>query len=83
MEELVKPENRERLAKILKYHVAPGRVMLGDALNAGSAATLQGYKLTFRYADGAARVGSARILASDVEAVNGVIHAIDTVMLPE
>lgn len=82
VETLLKPENKAKLAAVLKHHVVPGRVLLGDALKAGSAVTLQGGSLSFRFAEGAIRVGSARITVADLEAANGVIHVIDEVILP-
>ena len=82
VESLLKPENKEKLKAILLYHVVEGRVYSEDALKAKSAATLQGGKVEITVKDGAAYVNGAKILATDVDAGNGVIHVIDSVILP-
>ena len=82
LESLLKPENKEKLKSILLYHVVDGRVYSEDAVGAKSAATLQGGKVEISVKDGAAYVNSAKILATDVDASNGVIHIIDSVILP-
>ena len=80
---LLKPENRERLSSILTYHVVAGRVYSPKALQAGAASTLQGSKLSIRAKGGVAYVNDAQIVATDLDAANGVIHVIDTVLLSE
>lgn len=82
VESLLKPENKEKLKAILLYHVVEGRVYSEDAVKAKSAATLQGGKVEITVKDGAAYVNGAKILATDVDAGNGVIHVIDSVILP-
>lgn len=82
VESLLKPENKEKLKAILLYHVVDGRVYSEDALAAKSATTLQGGKIEISVKDGAAYVNGAKILATDVNASNGVIHVIDSVILP-
>jgi len=82
VESLLKPENKEKLKAILLYHVVDGRVYSEDAVKAKSAATLQGGKVEITVKDGAAYVNGAKILATDVDAGNGVIHVIDSVILP-
>lgn len=82
VETLLKPENKSKLAAILKYHVVPGRVYSTDALAAGTAKTLQGDSVTIAVKNGAAMVNSAKLIATDLDASNGVIHVIDSVMLP-
>lgn len=79
---LLKPENRETLAAVLKYHVVPGRVFADDAAGAGVAATLQGADVRIRIRDGRLMVNDAAVISSDVQATNGVIHVIDRVILP-
>lgn len=79
---LLKPENKDKLKGILLFHVVEGRVYSEDALAAKSAATLQGSKVEITVKDGAAYVNGAKILATDVDASNGVIHIIDSVILP-
>jgi uncharacterized surface protein with fasciclin (FAS1) repeats len=72
------------LRQVLTYHVVPGRVMAGDVVKAGSAspATVQGQSLNVRVVDGKVLVDGATVVAADVLATNGVIHVIDTVVLP-
>ena len=79
---LLKPENKDKLKAILLFHVVEGRVYSEDALAAKSATTLQGSKVEITVKDGAAYVNGAKILATDVDASNGVIHIIDSVILP-
>lgn len=80
---LLKPENREQLAAILKLHVLSGRIYADQALAAGSAPTLNGQSVTFAIAAGRLKVGNANVIARDTEAANAVIHTIDRVLLPE
>jgi uncharacterized surface protein with fasciclin (FAS1) repeats len=79
---LLKPENKAKLAAILKYHVVAGRVFSADAVAAGQAKTLQGEPLNISVSGKQAMVNGAKILATDVDATNGVIHVIDKVILP-
>tara|TARA_R110002111_G_scaffold227346_1_gene288834 strand:- start:84147 stop:85328 length:1182 start_codon:yes stop_codon:yes gene_type:complete len=79
---LLKPENKEKLAEILKYHVVAGRVYSEDALAAGKAKTLQGKKVKVSVSKGVAKVNGARLIATDIDASNGVIHVIDSVLMP-
>ncbi|MHC5212457.1 MAG: fasciclin domain-containing protein [Planctomycetota bacterium] len=83
VETLLKPENREQLVSILTYHVVSGRVYSPEALKAGKAGTLQGQDVTIRMADGKARVNDAGLVSTDIQASNGVIHVIDTVLMPK
>lgn len=80
--DLLKPENKEKLASILKYHVVSGRVYSEDAVAAKSANTLQGAAVAIKATDKGAFVNDAKIIATDVDAANGVIHIIDTVIMP-
>ena len=80
---LLQPENKEKLAGILKYHVVAGRIYSTDALKVGKAATLQGGTLAIAKHGDKATVGNAGLVATDIDAANGVIHVIDTVLLPE
>lgn len=81
LENLLKSENREQLWAVLALHVIPSKVPAGDALNAGTAKSLGG-QLKFGIDDGRFRVNDATILKVDLEADNGVIHVIDSVLLP-
>ncbi|WP_442508547.1 fasciclin domain-containing protein [Novipirellula sp. SH528] len=80
---LLKPENMEKLASILKYHVVSGRVYSDGALSAGEAKTLEGALLRIAVIDGVAKVNDANLLKTDIDSSNGVIHVIDTVLLPQ
>ncbi|MBX3323344.1 MAG: fasciclin domain-containing protein [Phycisphaeraceae bacterium] len=80
---LLKPENREKLAAVLKFHVVPGRIFARDALVAGAANSAQGGSLVFSVREGRLVVNGISILATDIDASNGVIHVIDSVLLPE
>ncbi len=82
VESLLKPENKAKLVAILKYHVVPGRVYSSDALAAGKAKTLQGQPVSIAVKSGVAMVNNAKLLATDLDATNGVIHVIDTVIMP-
>lgn len=82
VESLLRPENRDQLIAILKYHVVPGRVYSGDALSAETATTAQGSRVRFSVASGTLMVNGASIVHPDLEATNGVIHVIDEVILP-
>ncbi|MHC5001937.1 MAG: fasciclin domain-containing protein [Planctomycetota bacterium] len=82
LEMLLRPENKDQLAAILKYHVIKGRVYSPDAVKAGKAKTLQGDQVTFAVRKGQPMVNQAKILMTDIDASNGVIHVIDSVILP-
>jgi uncharacterized surface protein with fasciclin (FAS1) repeats len=82
LENLLKPENKEQLAKIIKYHVLSGRVYSPAAMKAKDAGTLAGQNVRFSHKDNSLFVDSARIVATDIDASNGVIHVIDAVILP-
>ncbi len=79
---LLKPENRDKLAEILKYHVVSGRVYSDQAIKASSAKTLQGASVQVRVTDSAAFINQSKLLKTDLDASNGVIHVIDTVLMP-
>ena len=79
--ELLLPENREKLKAILAYHVVPGRVTAHDLANLNSATTLQGQTVNISKQDGL-KINDAKVIAPDVEATNGMIHVIDTVLMP-
>lgn len=82
VEELLKPENKDQLTAILTYHVVPGKVMAADALKLSEAQTVNGVAVQISTADGKVMVGGATVTAADIETSNGVIHVIDTVILP-
>ena len=74
-------QDKAALTKVLTYHVVPGRVMAAD-VKAGMVKTVNGQALTVK-TEGGVMVDSAKVLATDVAASNGVIHMIDTVVLPK
>ncbi|MFV1463216.1 MULTISPECIES: fasciclin domain-containing protein [unclassified Phaeobacter] len=81
VEELLKPENKDKLIEILTYHVVPGKVMSGDLVDDMKAATVQGSEITIDL-DSGVMVDEAKVVTADIEAENGVIHVIDTVIMP-
>ena len=82
VESLLRPENRDKLQAILKYHVTSGRVTASQAKGLTSAPTLQGSALPITSSASGLQVGGARVVQADIEAANGVIPVIDTVVLP-
>ena len=83
VEELLKPENKAKLVAVLTYHVVPGKVMAAQAATLSSAKTVNGAALAIRAMGGRVMVDEATVTTADVAATNGVIHVIDTVMLPK
>ena len=83
VESLLKKENKAQLAAILKYHVVSGRVFAADAIKLGEAKTLQGQNVKVSYGSGGVKINDSKVVAPDIETTNGVIHVIDTVMLPK
>jgi len=81
VEDLLKPENKEKLTSILTYHVVPGKVMSGDLSEGMEAGTVQGDNITITL-EGGPKVNDAMISTPDIEASNGVIHVIDSVIMP-
>ena len=82
VETLLKPENKEKLVAILTYHVVAGKVMAAD-VKTMKAKTVNGQELDVKVSDGAVTVDNAKVVKTDVPASNGVIHIIDTVVLPK
>lgn len=82
VETLLKPENREQLKAVLTYHVVPGAVKLSDALAAGQAKTVQGETISIAFAESQVKVNDSPILNADISCGNGIIHVIESVMLP-
>jgi len=80
---LLKPENKDKLVAVLTYHVVSGKVMAADVVKLDSAATVQGQKVMVVVKDGTVMINNANVVAADVKASNGVIHVIDTVLLPK
>ncbi|MFQ3193565.1 MAG: putative surface protein with fasciclin (FAS1) repeats [Colwellia sp.] len=82
LEMLLKPENKDKLVEILTYHVVSGKVMSTDVVKVTSAPTIQGKMLMVKVIDGNVMINKAKIIMADVKASNGVIHVIDTVLIP-
>lgn len=82
LQNLLKPENKQQLIAILTYHVVPGKMMAADVVKQTALKTVNGKMLPIHVMGNEVTVGNAKILATDVQASNGVIHVIDTVMLP-
>jgi uncharacterized surface protein with fasciclin (FAS1) repeats len=82
VDDLLRPENKAKLAAILTYHVVPGRVMAADVARLKEAKTVNGETVDVRADGGSVMINDAKVTAADVAASNGVIHVIDTVILP-
>jgi len=82
VEELLKPENKAALQAILTYHVVAGKVLAEDVVKLDSATTVQGSDVAIRVKKGVVMVGDATVTATDIQTSNGVIHVIDSVLLP-
>jgi uncharacterized surface protein with fasciclin (FAS1) repeats len=83
VESLLLPENRDQLVSILTYHVVAGEVLAEDVVNLSSAATVQGSSVAIRVENGAVRIDEATVVQTDILTSNGVIHVIDSVILPQ
>jgi uncharacterized surface protein with fasciclin (FAS1) repeats len=82
VETLLKPENKDKLVAILTYHVVPGNVKAADVVKLKSAKTVQGQTVTIDATDGV-KINNAKVVKADIDCGNGVIHVIDTVLLPK
>lgn len=81
LQELLKPENKEVLLKVLTYHVVPGNVLSTD-LKSGEVKSVEGGAINVKVSNQGVTVNDSKVVQADIKADNGVIHAIDTVMLP-
>ena len=75
-------KDKEALTKILTYHVVPGKVMAAQVVGLSEANTVAGIKASIKVSNGMVWVGGSKVVTTDIQASNGVIHIIDTVMLP-
>ena len=82
LKDLLKPENKDQLAKILTYHVVSGKVTALDAVSAGKAKTLANQSVSISIKDGRIQINNAKLINNDIKASNGIIHVIDAVLLP-
>ena len=76
-------QNKEQLKAVLTYHVVAGKVMASDVVNLKSAATVNGQQVTIKVKGETVMVDNAKVVMTDIECTNGVIHVIDTVILPK
>jgi uncharacterized surface protein with fasciclin (FAS1) repeats len=83
VEDLLKPENKAKLTAILTYHVVPGKVMAADVVKVKNAKTVQGGSLKVNTGGGKVMVDNANVVKTDIAASNGVIHVIDSVVMPK
>lgn len=83
LDDLLKPENKGKLAAILTYHVVPGKVMAADVVKLSKAKTVQGSDVTIKVNGDKVMVDNANVTKTDIKCKNGVIHIIDTVMMPK
>ncbi len=82
VENLLKPENKDQLIAVLTYHVVPGRVTSAEVVILTEAATVQGSTVDIKVKEDKVYIDAATVIAVDIEASNGIIHAIDAVILP-
>jgi len=83
VEDLLKPENKDKLAAILTYHVVSGKVMAKDVMTLKEAKTVNGESVTISMETDTVMIDNAKVVTPDIECSNGVIHVIDTVILPK
>ena len=82
IEMLLRPENKDKLVAILTYHVIPGKVSAADVVKLNSAATASGEDVKVSIREQSVFINDSRVVAIDIDASNGVIHAVDSVILP-
>ena len=82
VETLLKPENKEKLVAILTYHVVPSKVEAADVVKFKSAKTVQGQTVAIDTKDGV-KINNAKVVKTDIDCTNGVIHVIDAVLMPK
>jgi uncharacterized surface protein with fasciclin (FAS1) repeats len=83
VDELLKPENKEKLKAILTYHVVSGKVTAAQAMKLNSAKTVNGESLNISAEGGTVKINDATVTKADIMCSNGVIHVIDTVLMPK
>jgi uncharacterized surface protein with fasciclin (FAS1) repeats len=82
VENLLKPENKAQLVAILTYHVVPGKVMAADVVKVDQAKTVNGQMIKVKTGGNGVMINDAKVTATDIATSNGVIHVIDSVILP-
>jgi len=83
LDDLLKPENKDKLAAILKYHVVAGAVKAKDVVSLSSATTVEGSDVAIKVDGDTVKVDDAKVVKTDIVCSNGVIHVIDAVILPK
>jgi len=83
VEDLLKPENKDKLTAVLTYHVVAGNVMSSQLADGQKVATLNGQELTVAIKDGVVTINGAKVIAADLAGSNGVIHVVEGVLLPQ
>ena len=83
VENLLKPENKDKLRRVLTYHVVPGKVLAADVVKLHSVTAVSGDTIAITAEGGVVRVNGAQVVKTDIQASNGVIHVIDAVILPK
>jgi len=83
IEALLNPANKDKLTAILTYHVVPGKVMAADVIEMSEAQTVNGTPLSINVEGDTVMIDEATIIKTDIECSNGVIHVIDSVVIPE
>ena len=82
LKEILKPENRSKLQSLLKLHVVSGKVMAAEVVKMTKAKTAQGQEISIKTEEGTVMINGAKVVKADIECKNGVIHVIDTVIMP-
>ena len=83
VEDLLKPENKEKLTAVLTYHVVAGNVISSQLADGQKVATLNGQELTVAIKDGVVTINGTKVIAADLAGSNGVIHVVEGVLLPQ
>jgi len=83
LESLLKPENKDQLVAILTYHVVAGKVKAADVVGLDTATTVNGQAADITVEGGTVKIDNATVTATDIKASNGIIHVIDTVIIPD
>ncbi len=83
LETLLKPENKDKLVAILTYHVIPAKAMAADVVKLEKAKTVQGQEVKISAKTEGVKINDAKVVKTDIECKNGVIHVIDAVLLPK
>ena len=82
LNDLLKPQNKQKLISILKYHVVSGKVLAKDVARMSEVKTVEGANLAIKQVGGKVMVDQAHVQTTDIQCTNGVIHVIDTVLMP-